>query len=48
MSFLIIPCFIGQINVKWKEDALFSERYGKVPTIGVGPLLIVWRRWRKF
>lgn len=45
-SFLIIPFFVGQINVKLKKNTLFSERYGQVPTITIGPLRFTWRKWR--
>ena len=46
MSFLIIPLWRGQINVKWASNALFSERYGYTPTLRIGPLLFAWRRYR--
>jgi hypothetical protein len=46
-SFLIIPLFFGQINVKFYRNALFSERYGHAPTLRVGPILFTWRKWEK-
>jgi len=47
MSFLRVPFFVGQINIKWREATLFSERYGHVPTIAIGPLRFTWRKWRR-
>ena len=43
--FFRIPLVIGQINVKWKERALFSERNNCVPTIAIGLLRLTWRWW---
>lgn len=44
MSFLIIPIFrLGQVNVKFAKHSLFSERYGKVPTIVVFGIRFTWR-----
>lgn len=45
MSFLIIPIWrLGQINVKFAKDSLFSERYGMVPTFAVLGIRFTWRR----
>lgn len=46
-SFLVIPMLVGQINVKLYRNALFSERNKCVPTLRIGPVLFVWRRWEK-
>lgn len=48
-SFLVITVWPwGQINVKWVEDSLFSERYGQVPTIAMFGVRLTWRRWRRY
>jgi hypothetical protein len=44
-SFLIVPLFVGQLNIKWARNSLFSERNGRVPTIRIGPIRLTWRRW---
>jgi hypothetical protein len=38
-----IPLFFGRLIVKPKRSSLFSERYGCVPTIAIGPVRITWR-----
>ena len=48
MSFLSIPLFWGRLNLKWASDSLFSERYGYVPTIQIGPFRVTWRLYRGF
>ncbi|MGN6768505.1 MAG: hypothetical protein ACTHJQ_01460 [Rhizobiaceae bacterium] len=47
ISFLSIRLFFGRLNVKWKAALLFSERYGSVPVLCVGPIAFVWRRYRR-
>lgn len=47
MSSVRVPVFVGQLNVSWAEEALFSERYGLVPTVALGKLRLTWRKWRK-
>ena len=47
-SFLYLPLFVGQLNVKWKRNSLFSERSGATPSIVVGPLRLTWRKRRSF
>ena len=42
---ICVPSF-GQVNVKWNDDSLFSERNKMCPTIVVGPFRLTWRTWR--
>lgn len=44
--FIRIPLFVGQLNIKWRRDAWVSERFGMTPTLWLGPIIIVWRKWR--
>jgi hypothetical protein len=44
---IIIPLFVGQINIKRVENTLFSERYGHVPTFSIFGWRVTWRKWRK-
>ena len=47
MSFVVIPIWpLGQVNVKWASDDLFSERNGPVPSIKLFGIRLTWRRWR--
>lgn len=32
----------GQLNLKWRKDSLFSERYGYAKTMTVGPFRLTW------
>lgn len=47
LSFLILPLWWGQLNIKWNRNSLFSERHGYVPTWRIGPFRITWRRYHK-
>ncbi len=48
MSFLRIPIWPwGQVNVKWVENSLFSERYGQTPSMVLFGIRVTWRKWRK-
>jgi hypothetical protein len=46
-SFLCIPLFVGQLNIKHKKDSLFSERNGNRtrPTVVIGQLRFTWVKW---
>lgn len=45
MSFLIIPIWrFGQINVKFAENSMFSERHGSVPTCVLFGIRLTWRK----
>lgn len=48
MSWLVIRLWWGQLNFKWVEDSLFSERNGRVPSVAVGPIRITWRERRTY
>lgn len=45
ISLLVIPLFVGQINVKLARNSLASERYGMVPSVRLLGLRLTWRRW---
>lgn len=47
MSEVIIPFFVGQINIKRAGNTLFSERYGLVPTIVICGWRFTWRKWKR-
>jgi len=42
-SFLVIPLYFGQINVKWVENSLWSERNGNVLTFVILGVRFTWR-----
>jgi hypothetical protein len=43
---LSLPLWWGRLIVKRRSDTLFSERYGHVPTITLGPVRVTWRKYR--
>ncbi|MER9196397.1 hypothetical protein NKI13_24450 [Mesorhizobium australicum] len=45
--FVAIPLLVGNMIVKNRKDMLFSERYGNMPGIFIGPLRISWVRYRR-
>lgn len=47
MSFLIIPFFVGQINVKLARESLWSERVGATPSFILFGVRFTWRKWRR-
>jgi hypothetical protein len=48
LSFFVVPIYpLGQVNVKFDRNSLFSERYGKVPTFSLLGIRFTWRRWAR-
>lgn len=44
--FIRLRLWFGQLNIKHRDQTLYSERYGKVPTMVIGPVRLTWRKYR--
>lgn len=46
LSFLIVPLWRGQLNIKLDSKSLPSERFGSAQSIALCGIRFTWRSWR--